>query len=30
VEIEGASHAMGVSHSEEVADVILRAIKAVE
>jgi pimeloyl-ACP methyl ester carboxylesterase len=30
VEIEGASHAVGVSHPEEVADVILRAIKAVE
>jgi pimeloyl-ACP methyl ester carboxylesterase len=30
VEIEGASHTVGVSHPEEVADVILRAIKAVE
>jgi pimeloyl-ACP methyl ester carboxylesterase len=30
VEIEGASHAVGVSHPEEVADVILLAIKAVE
>jgi len=30
VQIEGASHAVGVSHSEEVTDVILRAIKAVE
>jgi pimeloyl-ACP methyl ester carboxylesterase len=30
VEIEGASHAVGVSRPEEVADVILRAIKAVE
>jgi pimeloyl-ACP methyl ester carboxylesterase len=30
VEIEGASHAVGVSHPEEVADVILRAAKAVE
>jgi pimeloyl-ACP methyl ester carboxylesterase len=30
VEIEGAPHAVGVSHPEEVADVILRAIKAVE
>ena len=30
VEIEGASHAVGVSHPEEVADVILRALKAVE
>jgi pimeloyl-ACP methyl ester carboxylesterase len=30
VEIGGASHAVGVSHPEEVADVILRAIKAVE
>jgi pimeloyl-ACP methyl ester carboxylesterase len=30
VQIEGASHAVGVSHPEEVADVILRAIKAVE
>jgi pimeloyl-ACP methyl ester carboxylesterase len=30
VEIEGASHAVGVSHPEEVADVILHAIKAVE
>ena len=30
VEIECASHAMGISHPEEVADVILRAIKAVE
>ena len=30
VEIEGAPHAVGVSHPEEVADVVLRAIKAVE
>ena len=30
VEIEGASHAVGVSHPEEVADVILRALKDVE
>jgi pimeloyl-ACP methyl ester carboxylesterase len=30
VQIEGASHAVGVSHPEEVADVVLRAIKAVE
>jgi pimeloyl-ACP methyl ester carboxylesterase len=30
VEIEGASHAVGVSHPEEVADIILRALKAVE
>jgi pimeloyl-ACP methyl ester carboxylesterase len=30
VQIEGASHAVGVSHPEEVAEVILRAIKAVE
>jgi pimeloyl-ACP methyl ester carboxylesterase len=30
VEIEGTSHAVGVSHAEEVADIILRAIKAVE
>jgi pimeloyl-ACP methyl ester carboxylesterase len=30
VEIEGASHAVGVSHPDEVADVILRAAKAVE
>jgi pimeloyl-ACP methyl ester carboxylesterase len=30
VEIEGAPHAVCVSHPEEVADVILRAIKAVE
>jgi pimeloyl-ACP methyl ester carboxylesterase len=30
VEIEGAPHAVGVSHPEEEADVILRAIKAVE
>ena len=30
VEIEGTSHAVGVLHPEEVADVILRAIKAVE
>jgi len=29
VEIEGASHAVGVSHPEEVADVILRAATAV-
>jgi pimeloyl-ACP methyl ester carboxylesterase len=30
VEIEGASHALGVSHPEEVADIILRAAKDVE
>jgi hypothetical protein len=30
VEIGGASHAVGVSYSEEVADVVPRAIKAVE
>jgi hypothetical protein len=30
VQIEGTSHAMGISHPEEVADVIVRAIKAVE
>jgi pimeloyl-ACP methyl ester carboxylesterase len=30
VEIEGASHAVGVSHPDEVADVILRAAEAVE
>ncbi|HEX5699903.1 MAG TPA: alpha/beta hydrolase [Rubrobacter sp.] len=30
VEIEGASHAVGVSHPEEVADIILRAVKDVE
>ena len=30
VEIEGASHAVGVSHPEEVADIILRAAKDVE
>src|SRR5215217_5730767 len=30
VEIEGASHALGVSHPEEVADVILRALTDVE
>jgi pimeloyl-ACP methyl ester carboxylesterase len=30
VEIEGASHAVGVSRPEEVADIILRAAKAVE
>jgi pimeloyl-ACP methyl ester carboxylesterase len=30
VEIEGASHAVGVSHPDEGADVILRAAKAVE
>ena len=30
VEIEGASHAVGVSHPEEVSDVILRALKDVE
>ena len=30
VEIEGAPHAVGVSHPEEEADMILRAIKAVE
>jgi pimeloyl-ACP methyl ester carboxylesterase len=30
VEIEGASHAVGVSHPEEVADIILRALKEVE
>ena len=29
-EIEGASHAVGVSHPEEVADLILRAVKDVE
>jgi pimeloyl-ACP methyl ester carboxylesterase len=29
-EIEGASHAVGVSHPEEVADIILRAAKDVE
>src|SRR5918995_601124 len=29
-EIEGASHAVGVSHPEEVADIILRAAKEVE
>jgi pimeloyl-ACP methyl ester carboxylesterase len=28
VEIEGASHAVGVSHPEEVADVILRPVKS--
>jgi hypothetical protein len=27
VEIEGASHAVGVSHPEVVADMILRAVK---
>ena len=30
VEIEGASHAVGVSHPEEVADIILRAARDVE
>ena len=30
VQIEGASHAVGVSHPEEVADMILRALKDVE
>ena len=30
VEIEGASHAVGVSHPEEVADILLRAAKDVE
>jgi hypothetical protein len=30
VEIEGAPHAVGVSHPEEVADIILRALKDVE
>ena len=30
VEIEGASHAFALSHADEVADVILRAITAVE
>jgi len=30
VQIEGASHTVGVSHPEEVADVVFRAIKAVE
>jgi pimeloyl-ACP methyl ester carboxylesterase len=30
VEIEGASHAVGVSHPEEVADMIFRALKEVE
>ena len=30
VEIEGASHAVGVSHPDEVADVILHAAKGVE
>jgi pimeloyl-ACP methyl ester carboxylesterase len=30
VEIEGASHAVGVSHPEEVADIILRAAKDVQ
>jgi pimeloyl-ACP methyl ester carboxylesterase len=29
VEIEGTSHAVAVSHPEEVADVVLRAVKAV-
>ena len=29
VEVEGASHAVGVSHPEVVADVILRAATAV-
>jgi pimeloyl-ACP methyl ester carboxylesterase len=29
VEIEGASHAVGVSHADEVADVILRAAQEV-
>lgn len=27
VEIEGASHSVGVSHPEVVADIILRALK---
>jgi pimeloyl-ACP methyl ester carboxylesterase len=30
VEIEGASHAVGVSHPEEVADIIVRVLKEVE
>ena len=30
VEIEGASHALGVSYPEEVADIILRAAQDVE
>jgi pimeloyl-ACP methyl ester carboxylesterase len=30
IEIEGASHGFAVSHAEEVAEVILRALKAVE
>jgi pimeloyl-ACP methyl ester carboxylesterase len=30
VEIEDASHAVGVSHPEEVADMILRTLKDVE
>ena len=30
VEIEGASHAVGVFHPDEVADTILRALKEVE
>jgi len=30
VEIEGASHALSVSRPEEVADIILRALKDVE
>jgi pimeloyl-ACP methyl ester carboxylesterase len=30
VEIEGASHALVASHPEEVADVILRALKEVD
>jgi pimeloyl-ACP methyl ester carboxylesterase len=30
MEIEGASHAVGVSHPEEVADIILRVLKEVE
>ena len=30
VEIEGASHAVGVSHPQEVADVILRALTDVQ
>jgi hypothetical protein len=30
MEIEGASHGEAVSHADEVADVILRAIKDVE
>lgn len=30
VEIEGASHVVGVSHPEEVADMILRALRDVE